>query len=110
MLTPPDTLSDVARDKWHELAPQLLARRPDASEFEADQLAMYCTAFALRELALLRLAAEPLIIQSPNGAKYANPHLKVIEQAERTMDRCMRRLGMADRKQDDEAVEELDLS
>jgi P27 family predicted phage terminase small subunit len=103
-LPAPADLSDVAREKWEELAPQLPDRCKDIpAELLADLLRQYCQAFAMRQLAVTELVREgSLLATANNGTRYVSPHLKVIEQAEKAMDRVFRRLGMALRKGEDE--------
>src|SRR5688572_9730150 len=110
MLAVPADLSDVAREKWEELAPQL-AKRCEylPSELLTDLLRQYCEAYATRQYAMLQLSREPLLSQSPNGVRYPSPWFKVIDQCEKTMDRVHRRLGVGEQREEEDLTE-LDLS
>lgn len=104
----PADLSDAARSKWDELAPQLADRCCGIpAVLVADLLRTYCDAHAMRRDATCQLTREgSLLATANNGTRYPSPHLKVIEQAERTMDRVFRRLGL---KPEDAPLPPLDL-
>lgn len=93
----PADLCDVARAKWDELAPRLVDRCRDIpAELLADLLHQYAAAWAVRAAALVQLATGPLLVASPNGVRYPNPHFKIVEQAEKVLDRVFRRLDLDD--------------
>jgi phage terminase small subunit len=80
------------------LMPIPTARGP-VDEFARDMLRQYCEAWQMRAVAVLNLKAEgELLDRGPNGARYPKPYFKVIEQAERTMDRVFRRLNLGEGK------------
>lgn len=95
MLAAPDRLSPAARIVFDVVASQVANCKtgvPDA--LLTDLLTQYAEAHAMREMATRQLAADgSLLAVSPNGVRYVSPHLKVVDQCEKTMDRVFRRLG-----------------
>jgi len=95
MLAAPAHLSPAAREVFDRLATQVAGSRSALPlQLLVDLLTQYSEAHAMRELATRQLAAAgSLLAASPNGVTYPSPQLKIVEQAERCMDRCFRRLG-----------------
>jgi phage terminase small subunit len=102
VLTAPERLSPAAREVFNALAAQVAKSNPAVpTQVLTDLLAQYADAHAVRELAARQLATDAsLFAVSPNGVRYPHPAFKVIEQAERTMDRTMRRMGYGGIKAD----------
>lgn len=106
---PPSTLSEAAAEKWREMAPQLVARRPDWNSFELDQLADYCRQHALKEMANAELARLGSLTYQQRGLELERPQLKTIREAEKAMDRIYRRLGFSKKAEYGSDDESLDL-
>ncbi len=85
---PPDDLSEEARAKWRELMPLVAACGP-VNEWHRDMIRQYAEAWCIRAEAIRQLKAG-----GPDGARYARPYFKIIEQAERVLDRVYRRLNV----------------
>jgi P27 family predicted phage terminase small subunit len=93
-LTTPDDLSAEALAKWDELIDLLTERGVSLIPEDTDRLREYCDAFTLRKRAVREMAGQPLLLAGPNGAKYTNPLMKIIKQAEQTLHRISAMYGL----------------
>lgn len=109
----PKHLSKAARAEWARIM-RILKPTGIVTEAEADLLAMYVDAYAhwveesktiygprvddkgvpLRDGLGRLLLPEGTIVYSGNGTPMRNPRLKIIEDALKTMGRCMTELGL----------------
>ena len=91
----PPGLSSGAREKWGHLVP-LLSRSCPLVATDADAIAQYCEAWALRCKALSELHADgnKLVHQTPNGALQINPLITIARQQEAVMMRLSERFGL----------------
>jgi phage terminase small subunit len=107
LTTPPDTLCPEAKAKYSELAPKLAERCKDTpTDLLRDLIAQYADAWAMRERAMKELREAPsLLVMSTNKSIYARPELKIVEQCEKCMDRCFRRMGFGGKRAEDEDVD-----
>jgi P27 family predicted phage terminase small subunit len=96
---PPDTLTTSARAKWDEIVPRI-ARLCQLRETDADALAAYCEAAALKARALREMEGKSLVLVTANGAEQINPLIKIAERADAFLVKLSERFGLtpADRK------------
>lgn len=73
---PPDWLSDVARERWRSLAPEL-AELGLLSSIDTDSFAAYCQACARYREAVEAVAAEGLTVDTLHGGVKANPAVAI---------------------------------
>lgn len=99
----PAHLSTAARVQWRRVL-AVLAPTGVITEAEADLLAVYCESYARYVQALTELQPRTgenglrtggLIVLNDKGSPMRNPLLKVADDAEKTMLRCMSELGMS---------------
>lgn len=104
-LNTPADIAPAASEKYGELSAALRAAGKCADlppAIFADLLLQWCSQWAIRELAMRELATQPSVVATANnGTQYPRAQLKVIEGAERTMDRIFRRLLQDKRTGDD---------
>lgn len=91
----PPGLSPGAREKWADLLPKLGAVC-DLKPTDADAIAQYCEAWALRQKALAELHAGGvrMVHETPNGALQINPLITIARQQEQVMMRLSERFGL----------------
>lgn len=89
----PEGMGKRASAKWLVIVP-LIARQVSLREVDSDALRQYCEAVVLREKAVAELEDEPLLESGPNGARYANPLMKIISQQEAMMMKLAERFGL----------------
>jgi P27 family predicted phage terminase small subunit len=98
----PAHLSTAARVQWRRVL-AVLAPTGVITEAEADLLAVYCESYAryVQAVTELRplvgengLRTGGLIVTNDKGNAVRNPLLKIADDAEKTMLRCMAELGM----------------
>jgi P27 family predicted phage terminase small subunit len=96
---PPGTLTAGGRVKWAMIVPQI-ARLCQLRETDADALAAYCEAWALRTRAAAEMEGQPLALATPNGTLQIHPLLKIMEKADAQILKLSERFGLtpADRK------------
>lgn len=91
----PPGLSPMASAKWRHLVPMLVQSR-GLVQTDADAIAQYCEAHALRQRALVELQADgaKLVHETPNGALQINPLITIARQQEAVMMRLSERFGL----------------
>ncbi|HEX4124516.1 MAG TPA: phage terminase small subunit P27 family [Tepidisphaeraceae bacterium] len=96
---PPSHLSDAARAEWDRLLP-LLRDAGRLKAIDADQLALYCTAYARWAEAEKQIAESGTVVKSPNGYPVQNPYLSIANKAMQQMHQYLAKFGMkpADQK------------
>lgn len=94
-VTEPPGLSPMASAKWRHLVPLLVQSR-GLVQTDADAIAQYCEAYALRQRALVELQADgaKLVHETPNGALQINPLITIARQQEAVMMRLSERFGL----------------
>jgi P27 family predicted phage terminase small subunit len=91
---PPDELSDAARAEWTRIVP-LLERLRLLARLDRAPLVIYCAAFARWQEAERHLAAQGVIVKSPNGYPIQNPYLAVSNTAVAQMLKVLAELGLS---------------
>ena len=94
-ITEPPGLSPGASEKWASLVPLLVQSR-GLVQTDADAIAQYCEAWALRQRALAELheRGSKLVHETPNGALQINPLITIARQQEAVMMRLSERFGL----------------
>ena len=98
-MTPPPVPADLnpaAAGKWSELYMLLSLRGSPPDAPALDMVRQYAESHAIRAEAVRQLNASSLLDRSTNGIQYPSAWLKVIDGADKTMDRVVRRLKLAD--------------
>jgi len=90
---PPAHLSDTERAEWRRVL-RILEPFGVVTEAEADILAMYVAGYAQWVECRRAIEQKGLIVLSEKGTAMRNPLLKVADDAQRTMLRCMSELGL----------------
>jgi len=89
----PAHLTPDARTEWLRVM-RIMQPTGVITEAEADILAVYCMAYAQWVQAFAIVQRLGLIMVTPAGLAMRNPALKIVDDAQRTMLRCMGELGM----------------
>lgn len=89
----PTGLGKRAAAKWRVIVP-LIAQQVGLKEVDQDALRQYCEAVVLREKAVEELEDAPLLEAGPNGARYANPLMKIVTAQEQVMMKLAERFGL----------------
>ena len=89
----PAHLTDLERVEWRRLM-RILEAMGVMTEVEADILALYCQNYVRWVQCNREIERGGLIVVSEKGTAMRNPLLKVADDAQRTMLRCMGELGM----------------
>ena len=89
----PGHLSDAERVEWRRIM-RILEPMGVVTEAEADILALYVAAYAQWVACRRGIEADGMITVSERGTPMRNPLLKVSDDAQRTMVRCMSELGL----------------
>jgi len=110
-LIPPEELAKVGKQVWGELVEELADKTITMPKrFLRDLLMQYCRAYCLSELAHRELQElGSITITNANGTVGRAPQLHVISDAEKTMDRVLRRLGLQQKACETEQAEDFDL-
>ena len=90
---PPAHLSDAERVEWRRIL-RITAPMGVITEAEADILALYVASYAQWVECRREIEAKGILVVSEKGAVMRNPVLKVADDAQRTMLRCMGELGL----------------
>ena len=90
---PPAHLSDAERAEWRRLQ-RILEPMGVVTEAEADILAVYVAAYAQWVACRRAIEEKGILVVNEKGFAMRNPALKVSDDAQRTMLRCMGELGM----------------
>lgn len=89
----PAHLSAGALREWRRVV-RMLTPMGVLTEAEADVLAVYAQTYDIWVQASEQLARTGLLVANAHGTPMRNPLLKVVDDAIRTMQRCMGELGM----------------
>jgi P27 family predicted phage terminase small subunit len=80
----PQELGPAAREEWHRIVTELIAKGV-LSRFDRGPLAAYCVAFALAMEAAEMVHKHGAMIKSPNGFPMQSPYLSRLNQQVATM-------------------------
>jgi P27 family predicted phage terminase small subunit len=89
----PRWLADEAKVVWRRLAPQLYARGKLLTDWDREQFAVYCEAWARWKENVVALRGESTVIEGHRGM-VANPRIRSIAAAEATMKGLAREFGL----------------
>ena len=81
----PEYLSELAKEEWNRLAPDLFGDSPDRRHLRLFE--MYCMSYAIWREAEARLQEEGLIQVTPNGHEQPHPAVSIRNQM---LDRCQK--------------------
>ena len=89
----PDHLDPVARKEWDRVAPELFALGV-LSRLDVAVLAAYCCSHSLELTAASYVRRHGAVLSGPRGRQYANPMLKIANEARRDKMRFAVEFGM----------------
>ena len=92
-LTPPDWLSEPARDKWSELAP-ILATHGLLTKCDLDTLALYCATWVRWREAEENLDREGSTTTAQSGYQQISPHYTIAKNSLAGLRALADRLGL----------------
>lgn len=93
-LAPPDWLSDLAREKWRELAPTL-ANQGLLTECDLDTLAVYCTTWVRWKDAEDALQGEGMTTTAQSGYQQVSPYYTIASKSQAELRALADRLGLS---------------
>lgn len=92
-LTPPDWLSEPAREKWSELAP-ILAAQGLLTECDLDTLALYCATWARWKEAEEALQRDGMTTTAQSGYQQVSPYYTIASKSQAELRALADRLGL----------------
>jgi P27 family predicted phage terminase small subunit len=93
-LTPPDWLSEPARDKWSELAP-ILADQGLLTECDLDILSLYCNTWVRWREADDALQREGMTTTAQSGYQQVSPYYTIASKSQAELRALADRLGLS---------------
>jgi len=89
----PHNLTHAASEHWDRIVP-LIAAQCGLKELDADALAQYCEAFAMRGKALKEMEGHTLVVETTNGSLQRNPLLAIVAQQDALILKLSERFGL----------------